>query len=102
MSQEPEELIRENIRLTKENNRLLKKLWKAEKWGFWSRVIIFAIIIGLPVLVYQYYLSDVLTDLQGVYREIRGAGEGIRGLPDNISLSTVIESIEEYQRNLVE
>ena len=102
MDQEHEELIRENIRLTKENQKLLKKLWKAEKWGFWSRVIFFAILIGLPVLVYQYYISEVVTDLQGVYQEIRGAGDSIKNLPDNLSLSAVIESIEEYQRDLVE
>ena len=102
MDEERVELMKENIRLTKENNKLLRKLWKAEKWGFWTRILTFAILIGIPVLVYQYYLSDVFTDLQGVYEDILDVGDTVKEIPEQLSVSAVIGSLEERGRELID
>lgn len=93
MDEETQDLIKENIRLTRENNRLLRKLWRAEVLGFWSKMLFIAIMVGVPVLVYRYYLADVVTDLWNTYQGVLRGVEDISQLPDQISLSAVIESL---------
>ena len=66
-----EALLNENLRLTRENNKLLRKLHRAYLIQVWSRILIILIVIGVPILVYQYYLEDYVKRFQATYDETR-------------------------------
>jgi hypothetical protein len=87
---EIEVLLEQNIKLTKENNKLLRKLWRAEVMGFWSRILFIAILIGIPVLVYQYFLVDYVDQVRTTLEDVRDDLGKIREIPDKISLPTII------------
>lgn len=100
MDTETQELVQENIRLTRENNRLLKKLWRAEVFGFWSKVLFLAIMIGVPVFVYRYYLADYVQDMQNMYQEIRDGVTSFEGIQSQVSLGALLESLEKRKEEM--
>jgi len=58
-------ILRQNIKLTKENNLLLRKLQRQNLIFLWLRVVWFAILIGLPFIMY-YALGPILSDFQNL------------------------------------
>ncbi|MBP9749375.1 MAG: hypothetical protein KBD21_01445 [Candidatus Pacebacteria bacterium] len=98
--EEMQDLIKENIRLTRENNRLLRKLWRAELWSFWSKLLITLVMIGVPVLIYRYYLADVMQDLWYSYDQVLQGVEKIEQLPEQLPISAVLESVEQGRQRL--
>lgn len=66
-----EDLIKEDIRIARDNNRLLRKLWRAQVFNFWSRLVFIAVLIGVPVFVYRVYLSDYVVHFKDAYYQLR-------------------------------
>ncbi|HCC05494.1 TPA: hypothetical protein DEP58_04310 [Patescibacteria group bacterium] len=66
-----EELLRVNIRLTQENNKLLKKMHRAGIFNFWIRIVFFLLLVGSGYYVYRTYLQEYVVDLQGMYEELQ-------------------------------
>jgi len=86
-------LIRENIRIAEDNNRLLRKIVSANRWARIFKVLYWIIIIGSMVGIY-YYIQPILMDLLDAYeglisgmQNIQKAGETVGGAvnPSNIS-----------------
>ncbi len=50
-------LLRENVELNKQNHQLLRKLYRHDMIGFTVKILWFAIIIGLPLAAYHYFLA---------------------------------------------
>lgn len=76
-------LLKENSRLLNENNILLKKLHKWSLFGFWLRIIWYALIIGFPFALYFYILEPYFNALGSNYEVFRqGISEvpGLKGL----------------------
>ena len=59
-------LLEANEQLLQENNQLLRKSERREKWRVVGKVIWFAAIIGLPVWLYFQYLEPTLQSLQNL------------------------------------
>jgi hypothetical protein len=97
-----QELIKENIRLTRENNRLLRKLWRVEVFSFWSKILFIIIMIGVPLLIYQYFLADVLHDTLDTYQSLMSSAEHIQSTAENFSLSSVLGALEQLGTKAVE
>jgi hypothetical protein len=89
-----EDLLRENVRISRDNNRLLRKLWRAQVMNFWSRIVFFAILIGVPVYIYRVYLDDYVIQVQDAYRQLRENVSGIV-VPVEDASSAVLQSILE-------
>ncbi len=83
-------LLRENVRLTKENNRLLKKMRRAQVWGFAARMATLLLVLGLPVLAYYYFLQPLLGDLAQTYGALR---EGAGALPDMDEVGALLKRL---------
>ena len=66
-------LLEKNTELLKENNILLKKLYRHTMWGFWFRLIWYVVLIGLPFALYFYVLEPYFTALGSSY-EVFSAG----------------------------
>lgn len=70
-NQTTEDLLRESIRLGRDNNRLLKKLWRAQVTTFWARLLLIAVFIGVPVYIYRVYFNDYVIQMQDAYQQLR-------------------------------
>jgi len=64
-----EELLRRNLELNKENNALLKKMRRTAMWGIAFKVLWVAVLIGVPVAVYYYFLMPYLDGLREGYQQ---------------------------------
>ena len=64
-------LLKENNKLLHENNKLLKKINRARVLSFWSKIVFYALIIGIPYLIYKYYLEESFNDLMGAYADLK-------------------------------
>ncbi|QQR65428.1 hypothetical protein IPH92_02530 [Candidatus Kaiserbacteria bacterium] len=76
-------LLRENAELTKQNNILLKKMYRNDMIGLWLRVVWYAVLIGLPFALYFYVLQPYFEAFGSDYDLFRqGIGEipGLKGL----------------------
>ena len=70
-------LLRRNLELTRENNKLLKKIRRNGLIANIMRLVWWAVIIGVPVFLYytvfQPYLTELSTAYQGVQDGVTGA-----------------------------
>lgn len=82
--EELDELMQENLRLTKENNKLLKKMRRTELFGMWMRILFFLVIIGVPLVVYRYYVAPYIEDFSQAYQDFRADTGAVLTLPDTI------------------
>ena len=78
MHEDVSELVRRNIELTKENNRLLHSIRRAAWWGTFFKVLWMAIIIGVPVLLYYYFLQPYYRGLSAGYQQFQEQSGGIQ------------------------
>ncbi len=74
----PSEDHEEMLRLLRENNELLKKLYRHNIIGFGVKLVWFAILIGLPLAAYYYVLEPYFTTLGSNYDLFR---QGISEIP---------------------
>ncbi len=47
------------LALEEENNRILKRMQTVGRWSFWIKVVVWALVLGLPVIFFQQ-LVDLL------------------------------------------
>ena len=77
------ELLKENANLSKENNELLRKMYKYDMITFWLRLAWYGILIGLPFAIYFYFLEQYFSAFGSNYELFRqGIGEipGLKGI----------------------
>ena len=72
-------LLRKNLEIARENNRLLRKIRRSNLYGNIARIIWWAVILGLPVLLYYYFLQPQVQQLTEIYS---GVGQEIQGFRD--------------------
>jgi len=88
-----DDLLRENLRLSQENNRLLRKIRRAGQLQTWGTVLFYIVIVGVPVFVYRYYLADYVTEVKSLYQMILDDTATLKKLPASLP-SAVSERIE--------
>ena len=97
-----EELLEENIKLTQENNRLLRKIRRSELMQTWSTILFYAMVIGIPVLLYRYYFEDYYNTLQRVYEQIKSGINDPTGLPAQAFSENLRKELEKSTTSLFE
>ncbi|HEY4502716.1 MAG TPA: hypothetical protein VJH21_02700 [Candidatus Paceibacterota bacterium] len=80
MGPEARDLLEENLRLTKENNRLLRKLKRAQTISTIFKIIWIAVLIGVPLVLYVYVIEPYYQEVQTRYDELQQRVEAIPGL----------------------
>jgi hypothetical protein len=88
-----DDLMKENLRLTRENNKLLRKLRRAEIIGLWLRILMILIIFGVPFLVYKYYIEDYVLDLGATFTELQDDAAALRELPAKIPVPAAVKQL---------
>jgi hypothetical protein len=84
-------LIQENTALLKENNKILRKVYRNEIIGIWVKVIWFLLLIGLPFLLYFYVLEPYFTAVGSSYETF---SEGMQEIPGWKHLIQFMEAIK--------
>lgn len=74
-------LVLQNIELTRENNRLLKKLRRAEIVRTIIHLVYWVIIVIVPLYLYYAYVAPYVADMRASYEEIRSQAETMQNLP---------------------
>ena len=77
--------------LAKENNRILRAIRRSQWLGFFFKIIIWAIIILLPLYLYQLYLQPLINKVSS------GASttSNFLGLPTSTDVQKLINSYTE-------
>ena len=70
----------ELLKLVKENNKMLKKMRRNAFLGGVLKIIWIAIIIGVPVYLYVYFLAPVLDQVIGAAQTVQDVGGKVEGL----------------------
>ena len=83
-------LLRENAELTKQNNILLKKMYRNDMIGIWLRVVWYAVLIGLPFALYFYVLQPYFEAFGSDYDLFR---QGMAEIPGLKGLETILPEI---------
>jgi hypothetical protein len=66
MDQDIKKLLEDNLTLNKENNELLLKLYKVQRFAQITRIIYWVVIVGVAVGAF-YFIQPFLNTLLGVY-----------------------------------
>ncbi len=76
--EEIKKLLEENLVIGKANHALLEKMHRMDVYSFWLKFLWFAIIIGVPILVYYVVVEPYFMAL-GINSE--AIGRFIRAIP---------------------
>ncbi len=84
-------LLRENQILIKENNELLHKLYRHNIAGFIVRLLWYALLIGLPFIMYVYVIQPYFGVFGANYELFR---QGMAEIPGLKGLEHLLPSIK--------
>jgi len=88
MEEDTKKLLRRNLEMTRENNKLLKKIRRNTIIANIMRLVWWSVIIGVPVFLYYYVLQPYVTELKVAYQ---GVTDGVSGAQD--ALLNIIDRI---------
>lgn len=72
-------LLEKNTELLKENNMLLRKMYRNSVWGFWFRILWYVVLLGLPFALYFYVLEPYFTAMGASYSTFSAGMQEIPG-----------------------
>ncbi len=88
------EMVRENLRLTQENYKLLRKIRRAGQLQVLGTILFYAVMIGVPLFVYRYYLEDYVNDARKTYEQLQQGIGDLKEIPA-AALSTMLRGRSE-------
>ena len=83
-------LLRENAEIQKENNEILKKLYRHSVIGFALRIVWYTILIGMPFAVYFYLLQPYFEAFGANYETFR---QGMAEIPGFKGIENILPAI---------
>ena len=89
MENDIRELLEENLHLARENNRLLKKMHRAAVINQILQLAYWAIIIGLPIALYYYFLQPYIGQFIKNYQNIRGSIDTTPAITEQLPQSPI-------------
>ncbi len=86
MNEDLEELIRENIKLTKANNKLLRKMHRGHIYSILFRVVFFLVVSGASWYIYKNYIEDYFVQIQNMYEGVQKDVNSLKDIPSKFHL----------------
>ncbi|MFC1733187.1 hypothetical protein ACFL6I_23050 [candidate division KSB1 bacterium] len=96
MEESIQELLKKNIELTKENNKLLKKMRRNALLGGLLKLVWIAVIVGVPVYVYFNFLAPVLDQVLDAAQTVQDVGGKVEVLQSDIQDQLKGSGIKEF------
>ena len=84
MDEESKQLLRENLEITRDNSRQLRKIRHSMFLSNVLRLVWWVIIIGGPIVLYYYFLAPYMEQLQATYQGLERGVEGLQGIGSGI------------------
>ena len=84
-----QKLLKQNIALSEENNKILRTMQKWNKIAFIAKVIVWAIVLIIPVLLYPY-IARFVPGLSGVSTASSTTESGLFGYPSPAQLEKIL------------
>lgn len=96
LDQELDDLLRKNLEIAKDNNRMLRSMRRRAFWGGILRFVWwFVILVGLPLFAYYLYLEPQIRALQETY------GNAKSGLVEIGNIGQQFKNIQENFKNYI-
>jgi len=83
MDPEVKELLRRNIKLSEENNAILKKMRRGAAWSSAFRLVYWIIIIGTSIAGF-YYLNPYLKSVEQTYLEVKAGAQKVNDFKNSV------------------
>lgn len=85
--------MKEILRLTKENNRMLHKMRRHAFWGGLIKFVLYALIfVAAPLWLYATYLAPITEQVLSTYSQIQGTGAQAQ-----VQLSNIQDLFKQFQ-----
>jgi len=76
-------LLKETAELARENQKLIKKVRRAQLWGRAFRIIYWVIILGVTFGAY-YFIQPFVEQFLNIYEGISGGIDSVQNVGDNL------------------
>jgi len=71
----PNQDLKELLRLTEDNNRMLHKMRRSAMWGGIIKFVFYIVVLVLaPLWLYSTYLAPIVEQMTATYKEMQGTG----------------------------
>jgi hypothetical protein len=82
--EEIEELLKVNLKLARENNKILRIMRRNSIISFWWRVFFFLILSGGAYYTYMYYVRDYVLQIQNMYTSLQEGVDTVTSIPKKL------------------
>ncbi len=98
MDSETKKLLQENLELTKENNGILKKIRRGQRWQQISRAVYLLIIIAVTLGAFVY-LQPMIEKVQGIFSGKPGDVQSLKlNIPDVNNLQGLYDQLNKPKK----
>lgn len=73
-----EKKLEEIYQLVRQNNKLLRSMKRRAFWGTIFKLVLYAIMLGIPVFLYFTIFQPIISDLLGTVQQFQAAGQQIQ------------------------
>ena len=84
MDQDIRGLLKKNLELSEENNKILKKMRRGALLGGLLKLVWIAVIIGVPVYLYINFLAPVVDQVLEATQTVQEVGGKVGDLQNNL------------------
>ena len=91
MDPELKQMIEETRALAKDNHRMLRAIRRDQWLGFVGRIIVWAIVLALPLYLYQQYLQPIVAKISATPGEFTS---GLFGFPTSADVQKLLDSFK--------
>ena len=99
MDQSLEKLLKENLELSQENNKILRSMRSSARWSRFFKIIFWLIIIGTTAGTYYYlqpFLAEMMKAYQGIVsgaNKIGEIGNTVPSLPQGFDINSILKNL---------
>jgi hypothetical protein len=85
------ELLRQNLAVAKDNNRLLREMRRNAVLGFALKLVVYLLLLGVPLFILSTYLGPIMEAFSG------SGGSSLLGAPSAEELQRLMEEYRASQ-----
>ena len=97
MNENIEKLIKENLELTKENNKMLRKIRSYQKWQQITRALYILIIIGVTLGAFVY-LQPIIKQITSIFSGSENTEARSYTIPDLKNLQGLYDQLNKLKK----
>ncbi len=82
--EEVKELVKKDLAMTQDTNRIVHKMQRAARWGRFFQIVWWVAILAVSGAAYYYYLQPYVDKLQGAYANLQATGQKAQSLETQV------------------